>query len=276
MQIRNLPPVSRTSCIPAALALVLAACGALPQGSRQEGASAPQQAPRADYTEHIRGSGVSFEMVWIAGGGFWIGKHEVTWDEYLLYCDFEENKKVPPGVDAVSKPSKPQEDVAPYDRGWGAGRRPAVGMSWNAAKKYCQWLSLNTGRDYRLPTEDEWRTALGKAAQEPIGDHAWYQKNSGFQTWPVCMKKPNEYGLHDMYGNLWEYCNNPWSAEQPERAVLRGGSWSTRANGLHPEKRLGFDSDWVLADPNIPAGVWWVPDGGHLGMRVLSTPRQDR
>lgn len=231
---------------------------------------------RSDYRERIRGSEVCFDMVWIPDGGFWIGKCEVTWDEYLLYCDFEEKRQVPPGVDAVTKPSRPQEDVAPYDRGWGVGRRPAVGMSWNAAKKYCQWLSLNTGRSYRLPTEQEWRLALGNQPQEPIGDYAWYQKNSGLRTQPVGRKKANEYGLHDMYGNLWEYCNNPWSAEQPKRAVLRGGGWSSRANGLYPEKRLGFDSDWVLADPNVPAGVWWVPEGGSLGMRVLRRPEQGK
>ena len=215
-------------------------------------------------------------MVWVPSGGFWIGKHEVTWDEYLLYCDFEEKKKVPPGVDAVSKPSKPQEDVAPFDRGWGTGKRPAVGMSWNAAQNYCKWLSLNTSKAYRLPTEKEWMMALGKNEQKLIGDYAWYQKNSGFRTQIVGTKKPNEHGLHDMFGNLWEYCNNPWSPEQPKRAVLRGGAWSTRRGSMRADKRLGFDPDWILADPNVPAGVWWVPDGEHLGMRVLRYPAQEK
>ncbi len=259
----------RSPLLAGLLALPIACLGGCANHSASE---TPPDPTQANYTESIRKSDVHFEMIWVPAGGFWIGKHEVTWDEYLLYCDFAESKKVPPGVDAVSKPSKPQEDVAPYDRGWGTGRRPAVGMSWNAAKKYCQWLSLNTGHAYRLPTEKEWLLALGKKAQEPIGKHAWYKKNSGFMTHEVGKKTPNEHGLYDMYGNLWEYCDNAWSTAQPKRAVLRGGAWSSRAGELKPTKRLGFDPDWILEDPNVPAGVWWVPDGGHLGMRVLRVP----
>jgi hypothetical protein len=72
-----------------------------------------------------------------------------------------------------------------------------------------------------------------------------------------------------MLGNLWEYCMGPFAPDQPGRAVLRGGSWETPEAGITPQSRLGFDDDWVLADPNVPAGVWWVPDGNHLGFRVL-------
>ncbi len=225
-----------------------------------------------DYTEQIRGSDVTFDMVWIPAGKFWLGKCEVTWDEYLLYCDFEEAKAVGPGVDAVSKPSKPQEDVAPYDRGWGIAKRPAVGMSWNAAKKYCRWVSLNTGHRYRLPSEQEWLLALAPDSQNPIGDYAWHAQNSKSKTHEVGTKNPNAYGLHDMYGNLWEYCRNAYAANEPERAVLRGGAWSTDAKLLTPRARLGFDPDWVLEDPNVPPGVWWVPDGDRLGFRLLREP----
>ncbi|MFQ5507476.1 MAG: formylglycine-generating enzyme family protein [Planctomycetota bacterium] len=230
--------------------------------------------PERDYVEEIRGSKVRFRMRWIPGGGFWIGETEVTWDEYLLYCDFEETGRVPPGADAVSKPSKPQEDVSPFDRDWGTGRRPAVGMSWNAAKRYCQWLSLNTGRLYRLPTEREWALAC-EGAGRPLGDYAWYKDNSDYQTHEVGLKQPNVHGLHDMLGNLWEYCRDPYDASEPDLAVLRGGAWSTPASELGVGSRLRFDRDWVLDDPNEPPGVWWVPDGDHLGFRVLR-PREGK
>ena len=225
------------------------------------------------YTETIRGTKISFDMVWIPEGKFWIGKTEVTWDEFLQYCDFEQTEKVPPGADAVSKPSKPL-DWTPYDRDWGAGQRPAVGMSWNAAKKYCQWLSLNTEREYQLPSEKEWELACGPMPEEGLGDFAWYTKNSGMMTQEVGQKKPNKYGLYDMLGNLWEFCRDPYDEEDAERAVLRGGSWKDKAFAVKPTRRLAFDDDWTLEDPNFPPGVWWIPDGDHLGLRVLRARKE--
>lgn len=196
----------------------------------------------ADYTETIRGTTVSFDLVWVPEGGFWIGRTEVTWDEYLTWCDFEGEGAVPPGADAVSKPSKPL-DWTPYDHDWGTGRRPAIGMSWNAAKLYGRWLSLNTGHEYRLPTEEEWVLACGRGGEGPLEERAWFAGNSGGKTHEVGRKRPNERGLFDMLGNVWEYCRNPFSPEEPERAVLRGGSWQDPAERVTPEARLGFDDD---------------------------------
>ena len=218
------------------------------------------------YIETIRGTDIEFEMTWVAEGGFWIGTTEVTWDAFLPYCDFKETGLVPPGVDAVSKPSKP---LTEYDRGWGMGQRPAVGVSWNAAKTYCVWLSINTSNTYRLPTEDEWRLACGPGGHEPLADHAWHDENSDGKTQEAGTREPNEYGLYDMLGNLWEYCANPYDPAKPDRAVLRGGSWKDEAETVTPEHRLRFDNDWTLDDPNMPPGVWWIPDGDHLGFRLL-------
>lgn len=272
------------------LLALLPACAALPGEQSSipplptlaiESAAAPSLAPqddkepaeaasekKADYVQKIKDSKVEFEMVWIADGNFWIGRHEVTWDEFLLYCDFENTAAVPPDADAVSKPSKPL-DWTPYDHNWGVGKRPAVGMSWNSAKKYCRWLSLNTGVKYRLPTEEEWELACGPLPEGSLEDYAWFKKNSLMMTWEVGEKEPNKYGLHDMLGNLWEYCANPFSEDEPERAVLRGGSWKDASFALKPNRRLGFDDDWTLEDPNFPPGVWWIPGGNHLGLRLL-------
>jgi len=256
----------RTTSFGALLLLSLAACGS-------NGGGVPSPTPSGsqavDYVESIRNSAVTFEMVWVPAGEFWMGRHEVTWDEYLLYCDFEEAGKVPPGVDAVTKPSKPLDDVAPFDRDWGTGRRPAVGMSWKAAQKYCEWLSLNTGRTYRLPTEAEWELACGSDPMMPLSDHAWHYENSGLMTQEVGRLEPNAAGLHDILGNLWEYCRDPFSPAEPDRAVLRGGSWRTKASAMARGARLGFEESWNMLDPNVPPGVWWVPDGNQLGMRVL-------
>jgi formylglycine-generating enzyme required for sulfatase activity len=227
---------------------------------------APPASP-ANYVETIRGTAVTFDMVWIPEGGFWVGRTEVTWDAYLPYCDFD-RAGVPPGADAVTKPSEPLE-VVPYDYGWGVGRRPAVGMSRNAAEHFCRWLSRNTDRVYRLPTEAEWELACGPAPAGPVTDVAWCEENSGGRTREVGRKRAGPYGLHDMLGNLWEYCADPWDPAEPDRAVLRGGSWKDPAATIDATRRLRFDDDWVLADPNVPPGVWWVPDGAVLGFRVV-------
>jgi len=230
---------------------------------------APRQPEHADYVEHIRGTGITIEMVWVPEGRFWIGKTEITWDQYLPYCAFDDpDSAVPPDADAVSKPSKPL-DVLPYDRGWGKGSRPAVGMSWNAAKHYCQWLSINTGRSYTLPTEAEWELACGPRPEGPLTQWAWCAENSGQMTHEVGQLQPNARGLYDMLGNLWEYCANPFAPDQPDRAVLRGGSWREPAREITPKKRLRFNNDWTLDDPSMPPGVWWVPDGDHLGFRII-------
>ena len=126
-----------------------------------------------------------------------------------------------------------------------------------------------TGDTYRLPTEAEWALACGQGGYEPLHEHAWYTENSDEMTHEAAQKAPNRHGLYDMLGNLWEYCHNPFSDDDPERAVLRGGSWADDAVEVTPVNRLRFDDDWVLADPNVPPGVWWVPDGEHLGFRVL-------
>jgi formylglycine-generating enzyme required for sulfatase activity len=228
----------------------------------------PSAAPPADYVEKIRGSDATFEMVYVPAGNFWIGKTEVTWDEYLEYCDFDLAERAPPNADAVAKPSRPLEQE-PFDRTWGKGRRPAVGMSWNAAQKYCQWLSINTGKTYRLPTEAEWEQACAAEGQTPVADYAWTQENAGEMTQEVGRKKANRFGLHDMLGNLWEYGRDPFSPDKPDIAVLRGGSWKEPAAEAGPKARLKFDKDWTLRDPNDPPGQWWIPEGDHLGMRVL-------
>lgn len=213
----------------------------------------------------IADTGVSFELVRVPEGGFWLGRTEVTWDEYLLYCSFEQDP--PEGVDAVARPSKPL-DTHPFDRRWGLGRRPAVGMSWSAARGYCAWLSARTGRTFRLPTEAEWQLACG-SAPAPLEAYAWSASNSGGRTQEVGKRLPDPRGFHDLLGNLWEYCDNPADPAQPEIAVLRGGSWREASTDLTPAARLVFDEDWVLRDPNFPPGVWWVPEGDHLGFRVL-------
>lgn len=179
------------------------------------------------------------------GYDFYIGKYEVTFKEYDKFCEDTGRKK-------------------PDDYGWGRGDRPVINVSWNDAKAYTSWLSQKTGKTYRLPTEAEWeyvaragtttRYSFGDSTSS-LSDYAWYYENSNHKTHKVGEKKPNPWGLYDIHGNVWEWCedwytdsykNTPRdgsendSGSQKEK-VLRGASLDYNANGLRSANRFGGD-----------------------------------
>jgi formylglycine-generating enzyme required for sulfatase activity len=125
---------------------------------------------------------------------------------------------------------------------------PVERVCWEDAQEFIKKLSTKEGLKYRLPTEAEWEYSCRAGSttrfcfgddESKLGDYAWYDKNSGNKTHPVGTKKPNAWGLYDMHGNVWEWCqdwydenyykNSP--AEDPqgpangEFRVLRGGCW---------------------------------------------------
>jgi len=123
---------------------------------------------------------------------------------------------------------------------------PVETVSWDEATEFCKKLSEKTGQTVRLPTEAEWEFACraGTSTTYNTGDSdgdldraAWYGANSKGTTHPVCQKAANAWGLHDMHGNVWEWCQDWYEAYRAEAAVdpqgppqgqirvLRGGSW---------------------------------------------------
>ena len=107
-------------------------------------------------------------------------------------------------------------------------QNPVEQVSFDDAQAFCQKLSQLTGKNYRLPTELEWEYAcragtttdyyFGDDASQ-LGDYAWYFDNSQGTTHPLGQKKPNAWGLYDIYGNVWEWCQRDFDF------CLRGGSW---------------------------------------------------
>jgi len=104
-------------------------------------------------------------------------------------------------------------------------QNPVEQVSWDDAQDFCQKLSEITGKNYRLPTNSEWEYACRAGTtthyyfgdnDNQLGDYAWYYGNSQDKTHPVGQKRPNAWGLYDMYGNVCEWC---------EDSCLRGGSW---------------------------------------------------
>jgi len=95
--------------------------------------------------------------------------------------------------------------------------QPVVNMSWNDAKAFCDWLSKKEGKEHRLPTEAQWEYACraGTTSKWSFGDdeknlgaYAWVGRNSGGQTHEVGQRMPNAWGLYDMHGNAWEWCED--------------------------------------------------------------------
>ena len=288
------------------------------------------------YTSTIPGSEVSFTMMPIPGGKFqmgspdgeaghkpdeapvheveispfWMGKCEVTWNEFELFMYPDEEKKMrvtkqlDPALnrltDAITHPTQPYVEMS---FGMGKDGFPAISMTQHAANKYCEWLSAKTGQYYRLPTEAEWEYAAraGTTTAYPwgddaskIGEYAWWGKNSDFKYQKVGKKKPNAWGFHDIVGNVIEWTldqyepsfyaqsskSNPWlRATKPYPHVARGGSWDDDDPArLRVAVRRFSHPDWKIQDPQLPKSVWYHTDAQFLGFRVvrpLVTPKAE-
>jgi formylglycine-generating enzyme required for sulfatase activity len=142
----------------------------------------------------------------------------------------------------------------------GCDNCPVEQVSWDDIQKFILKLNQLTGKKYRLPTEAEWEFAArggikGKgykySGSNSIGDVAWCSKNSTNKTHPVGLKKPNELGIYDMSGNVWEWCSDwydkydsikqviPMGPNSGKLRVLRGGSWFVDASYCGSTYRSG-------------------------------------
>ena len=106
------------------------------------------------------------------------------------------------------------------------------------------------------------------AAPEGRDDHAWHKGNSEGGTKPVGTAKPNAWGLHDVLGNAWENCLEPF--KPPAWGVtVRGGGWNTPAGDVQFGRRELVPDDWAERDPKRPLRLWWLTDGNFVGMRLV-------
>ena len=152
---------------------------------------------------------------------FAMGVYAVTFEDYERFCDDTKRGK-------------------PEDKGWGRGSRPVINVSWEDAQDYCAWLSRQTGRNYRLPSEAEWEYACRAGTDTPFHfgprittDQANFDGNYTYngsakgeyrtQTVPVGSFPPNAFGLYDMHGNVWEWCRGHVARELQRRPERRFG-----------------------------------------------------
>ncbi|PPL01794.1 formylglycine-generating enzyme family protein [Parapedobacter indicus] len=268
---------------------------AIPKGTFQMGSPASENGRNAD--EGPTGT--------VTVDAFWMGKCEVTWDEYELFVYAELEKqatasKVPdatrPLVDGVTRPTPPFMDMS---FGMGKSGFPAVNMTQYAAMAYCKWLTAKTGKFHRLPTEAEWEYACRAGTQtaygfgsdaSQLGAYAWYLGNSGGKYHTVGTRKPNAWGLHDMHGNVAEWTldqyvadfyrtrsdtKNPWAkATRLYPHAVRGGHWEAPAPALRSAARGQSRPEWKQRDPQIPKSDWWLTDASFVGFRIVRPLKQ--
>ncbi|MGB7160660.1 MAG: SUMF1/EgtB/PvdO family nonheme iron enzyme [Tepidisphaeraceae bacterium] len=200
----------------------------------------------------------------------WIGKTEVTWDEYdvfMFQLDVNEKDKAA-GTEAKSRPSKPYG--AP-DFGFGHKGLPAMCITAHSADMYCQWLSKKTGKKYRLATEAEWeyacragRTGDAKLTPDEMGKAGWYYDNSEDKAHPVAKKAANAWGFFDMLGNVRE-----WVTGLDGKPITAGGSWDDDAENIGCHVRQQQKPEWNKTDPQSPKSRWWLSDGSMIGFRIV-------
>jgi len=182
---------------------------------------------------------------------FWLGRYPVTQREY---------EKV-----MGQNPSRFKGE-----------NRPVEQVSWMEALEFCRKLteqarsagSLPAGYEYRLPTEAEWEYCCRAGStgaycygddEARLGDYAWYDRNSNGETHEVGLKQANEWGLHDMHGNVWEWCleagewegkvktdtyrdsvGDPVFISAGQVAGIRGGSWLDTGRDCRSAIRRAF------------------------------------
>jgi formylglycine-generating enzyme required for sulfatase activity len=285
-------------------------------------AEATTQAEMKPYTELIEHTDATIEMVPIPGGKFlmgspsseadrtddegpqfeaevepfWMSKYEITWDAFDVWMSdldvrrLEVEMREPNQRDKLAEQFQLSQPTPPYvDMTFGMGRRgyPAICMTQHAARTFCKWLSMKTGRYYRLPTEAEWEYACRAGTttayhfgDDPadLDDYGWYYDNSDEKSHRVGQKKPNPWGLHDMHGNVSEWVldqhdptvKNPLvtpTAVYPR--VVRGGNWDDDPDRLRSAARTGSHLDWSQQDPQVPQSIWYHTDALGVGFRIV-------
>ena len=202
-------------------------------------------------------------MVYVSGGTFTMGgtseqgsdayddekpTHNVTLSSYYI-CKYEVTQALWRAV-MGSNPSNFKGDNLPVEC-----------VSWNDCQTFINRLNSYTGRNFRLPTEAEWEFAARGgnysrhykySGSNYIGDVAWYDDNSGNRTHPVGTKQPNELGLYDMSGNVYEWCSDwygsyssysqsdPTGPNSGSNRVFRGGRWGIFAGFCRSSYRSGY------------------------------------
>ncbi len=249
---------------------------------RQNPTPPPSPSPRPlapPFTENLP-NGVTLEMVGLPAGQFLMGSPDSDPDAYQ---NEKPQHQVKLNSFAIGKYPVTQ---AQYQAVMGTNpsyfknnpQNPVEMVSWDDAQAFCQKLSQITGKTYRLPTEAEWEYAcragtttrfyFGDDASQ-LGDYAWYIGNSQKTTHPVGQKKPNAWGLYDMSGNVWEWCEDNWH-DNYIGAPTDGSAWIENGD----DYQIVRGGSWYYYPPDCRSAVRYygrrrVVNDFNLGFRVV-------
>ena len=205
--------------------------------------------------EGARGNQISQKVTQreITVGEFWMGRFVVTRSQWQSAAIQPARRPLPPGITHLKSPNHPIESIF-----------------WTDAVAFCQWLSQRTGRSYRLPNPAQWEYACRARTTTPFhfgktitpalanynGSYAYGKGPRGKyrqQTTAVGSFLPNPFGLHDMHGNVWEWCLDGWPDDNKDisadgsawrlsgqKKCLRGGSWSYLPTSCRSAYRLDY------------------------------------
>jgi formylglycine-generating enzyme required for sulfatase activity len=235
-----------------------------------------------DINDVIRVEPSKYELVWIKGGAFMMGSselddekpvHEVTVPDFYMGRYPVTNEEYGRFIEATGY----QEPIYWGQVSYNQRRQPVVGVGWNDAKSFAKWAEL------QLPSEAQWEYACRSGtttryytgnSEDDLDRAGWYAKNSGNKLHRVGEKEPNVFGLYDMHGNVWEWCEDHWhdnyagapgdgSARVDQKGgtgqVMRGGSWFGIAKLCRSACRYGGVPDFRDDD---------------LGFRLVLLPSQ--
>lgn len=229
----------------------------------------------AQFSENL--NGVPLEMILVPGGKFLMGsapgtgndserpQHEITVPAF--YCAKYQVTQAQWQALMGGNPSYFKGDL----------KRPVEQISWEDAQAFCKKLSGLTSKAYRLPSEAEWEYACRAGT---TGDYAgeleamaWYWENASNTTHPVGQKQANKFGLYDMQGNVWEWCEDVWHADY-KGAPTDGSAWLSGGDSNYRVLRGG---SFVISEANVRSAfrnrVEPGDRGNLIGLRVVVSAR---
>ena len=227
----------------------------------------PQRTPVSTSSNSLIldcGNGVKLELVKVAAGSFNMGSNDYSSEQPTHRVNLREFLigKYP------VKQAQYQAVMGTNPSNFKGDRNPVEQVSWHDAVKFCEELSKRIGQKVKLPTEAQWEYACRAGSNgkycfgddvSKLGNYAWCNKNSGSKTHPVGEKLANSWGLHDMHGNVCEWCEDVWhenyngaptdgsawlTGGEQNRRALRGGSWCNVVINCRSANRNRYNADF--------------------------------
>jgi formylglycine-generating enzyme required for sulfatase activity/uncharacterized caspase-like protein len=246
-----------------------------------------QENHQAKYFKEDLSNGITLEMVQIPGGSFMMGSPESEKDRSTDGSESPQHEVNVPGFSMgkfVVTQEQYQQIMGNNPSSFSGAKRPVEKVSWKNAVEFCQKLSEKTGREYRLPSEAEWEYACRGGTTTPFhfgetittelanydGTYTYASEPKGKylqKTTDVGSFPPNAFGLYDMHGNVWEWCQDDWHNNYID-APKDGSGWTSRSGNT----KLLRGGSWYYYPGNCRSAYRYhnyLSTFNHIGFRVV-------